>query len=102
MSAETPIAVPPVAMIEATTSSTSVFVRATTATWQPSAASRWATSRPMPLLPPVQNTTLSVIPRSIAALPFGSATAQSSVVRSIGHGEQAAEGSFGERETYLG
>src|SRR4051794_1564761 len=102
MSAETPIATPPAATIEATASSISVFVRATTATLQPSAASRWATSRPMPLLPPVQNTTLPAMPRSIATIPLGRAVeSRSSVVRAIGHREQAAERTFGQGEARL-
>src|ERR1700722_5748785 len=65
MSAVTPMAVPPFAVISPTASSTGPLLRATIATLQPSSASILAAMRPMPLLPPVKKTTLPAMPRSI-------------------------------------
>src|SRR5277367_6664373 len=65
MSAVTPIATPPSALMSATARSTYFVLRATTATWQPSLASIRATSKPIPLLPPTTNATLPAISRSI-------------------------------------
>ena len=51
-------AVPPFASISALTSSKVSLVRATSNTWAPASAKRWAAVKPIPLEAPVINTVL--------------------------------------------
>src|SRR5579859_7357266 len=69
MSTDSPRALTPLALSEATVASTASWPRAQTATLQPSAARASAVARPIPLLAPARTALRPLRPRSIACAP---------------------------------